>query len=65
MAQGARVVLCDLPKSKGLEVAKGLGDEDKVVFAPVNVSPVCGPKCMSKRLQSFARLPKRTKFKTL
>ncbi|KAJ8944133.1 hypothetical protein NQ318_013317, partial [Aromia moschata] len=35
--QGAKVVLCDLPTSKGSEVAKTLG-EDKVVFAPVNVA---------------------------
>lgn len=35
-SQGAKVVLCDLPKSKGLEVAKAIG-EDKVAFAPVNV----------------------------
>lgn len=34
--QGARVVLCDLPNSKGNEVAKTIG-EDKVIFAPVNV----------------------------
>lgn len=32
---GARVVLCDLPTSKGNDVAKGLGDN--VAFAPVNV----------------------------
>lgn len=37
-SQGAKVVLCDLPKSKGLEVAKAIG-EDKVAFAPVNVKP--------------------------
>ncbi|KAG5898047.1 hypothetical protein JTB14_001756 [Gonioctena quinquepunctata] len=35
--QGSRVVLCDLPVSKGNEVAKSLG-EDKVIFAPVNVT---------------------------
>lgn len=35
--QGAKVVLCDLPTSKGNEVAKSFG-EDKVLFAPVNVS---------------------------
>lgn len=38
-SQGAKVVLCDLPKSKGPEVAKAIG-EDKVVFAPVNVNPI-------------------------
>ncbi|KAH1010346.1 3-hydroxyacyl-CoA dehydrogenase type-2 [Dendroctonus ponderosae] len=38
VAQGARVVLCDLANSKGLEVAKCLGDEDKVLFAPVNIT---------------------------
>ncbi|KAJ8936269.1 hypothetical protein NQ314_012431, partial [Rhamnusium bicolor] len=35
--QGAKVVLCDLPASKGNEVAESLG-EDKVIFAPVNVT---------------------------
>ncbi|XP_044270448.1 3-hydroxyacyl-CoA dehydrogenase type-2 isoform X2 [Tribolium madens] len=35
--QGSRVVLCDLQSSKGQEVAKTLG-EDKVLFAPVNVT---------------------------
>ncbi|XP_072401235.1 3-hydroxyacyl-CoA dehydrogenase type-2 [Diabrotica undecimpunctata] len=34
--QGSRVVLCDLPASKGKEVANTIG-EDKVLFAPVNV----------------------------
>ena len=34
--QGARVILCDLPNSKGNEVSKAIG-EDKVVFAPTNV----------------------------
>ncbi|KAJ8981289.1 hypothetical protein NQ317_004025 [Molorchus minor] len=34
--QGTKVVLCDLPASKGNEVAKTLGDN--VVFAPVNVT---------------------------
>lgn len=34
--QGSRVVLCDLPSSKGNEVAKSLGEEN-VLFAPVNV----------------------------
>ncbi|KAF7272536.1 hydroxysteroid 17-beta dehydrogenase 10 isoform X2 [Rhynchophorus ferrugineus] len=33
---GVKVLLCDLPNSKGNEVAKTIG-EDKVVFAPVNV----------------------------
>ncbi|XP_022915916.1 3-hydroxyacyl-CoA dehydrogenase type-2 [Onthophagus taurus] len=36
--QGGRVVLCDLPGSKGNEVAKELGGEDKVVFAPIDVT---------------------------
>lgn len=31
------MVLCDLPSSKGGEVAKSFG-EDKVVFAPANVN---------------------------
>ncbi|XP_017781231.1 PREDICTED: 3-hydroxyacyl-CoA dehydrogenase type-2 [Nicrophorus vespilloides] len=35
--QGSRVVLCDLPTSKGNEVSKALG-EDKVVFAPIDVT---------------------------
>lgn len=35
--QGVKVVLCDLPTSKGSEVSKIFG-EDKVVFAPVNVN---------------------------
>ncbi|XP_019867337.1 3-hydroxyacyl-CoA dehydrogenase type-2 [Aethina tumida] len=35
--QGSRVVLCDLKTSKGAEVAKEIG-EDKVIFAPVNVT---------------------------
>lgn len=35
--QGSKVVLCDLPSSKGNEVAKSLGEEN-VIFAPVNVS---------------------------
>ncbi|CAH0547801.1 unnamed protein product [Brassicogethes aeneus] len=35
--QGSRVVLCDLKTSKGSEVAKEIG-EDKVIFAPVNVT---------------------------
>ncbi|XP_064606321.1 3-hydroxyacyl-CoA dehydrogenase type-2-like [Liolophura sinensis] len=34
--QGARVVLCDLPSSKGEEVAKALGDS--CVFAPTDVT---------------------------
>ncbi|KAJ8912498.1 hypothetical protein NQ315_004005, partial [Exocentrus adspersus] len=33
--QCGKVVLCDLPNSKGNEIAKTLG-EDKVIFAPVN-----------------------------
>lgn len=33
---GSRVVLCDLPTSKGNEVAKEIGDN--VTFAPVDVS---------------------------
>lgn len=33
---GAKVVLCDLPSSKGNEVAKSLGDN--VVFVPVDVT---------------------------
>lgn len=37
MQQGSRVVICDLPTSKGGEFAKSLG-EDKALFAPVNVS---------------------------
>ncbi|XP_066148429.1 3-hydroxyacyl-CoA dehydrogenase type-2 [Euwallacea fornicatus] len=36
-AQGAQVVLCDLPKSTGAEVAKAIGN-DKVIFAPVNIT---------------------------
>nr|CAI5856768.1 unnamed protein product [Callosobruchus analis] len=35
--QGCKVVLCDLPTSKGSEVAKNLG-EDSVIFAPANVT---------------------------
>lgn len=35
--QGNRVVLCDLPSSKGSELAKSFSEE-KVVFAPVNVN---------------------------
>lgn len=35
--QGSRVVLCDLPSSKGNEIAKTLG-EDKVLFSPTNVN---------------------------
>lgn len=35
---GAKVVLCDLPTSKGSDVAKSLGDN--VAFAPVDVSVV-------------------------
>ncbi|KAL1517178.1 hypothetical protein ABEB36_000976 [Hypothenemus hampei] len=34
--QGSKVVLCDLPNSKGHEVAKAIGD-DKVLYAPVNI----------------------------
>jgi len=37
VSQGSRIVLCDLPTSKGNEVAKQLGD-DKCIFAPVNVT---------------------------
>ncbi|XP_050516014.1 3-hydroxyacyl-CoA dehydrogenase type-2 isoform X2 [Diabrotica virgifera virgifera] len=37
--QGCRVVLCDLPASKGKEVASTIG-EDKVLFAPVNVNTI-------------------------
>lgn len=33
--QGGKVVLCDLPKSKGPDVAKEIGEN--VLFAPVNV----------------------------
>ncbi|XP_030764086.1 3-hydroxyacyl-CoA dehydrogenase type-2 [Sitophilus oryzae] len=33
---GVKVVLCDLPNSKGKELAETIG-EDKVVFAPVNI----------------------------
>jgi len=36
LQNGAKVVLCDLPSSKGNEVAKSLGD--KVVFVPVDVT---------------------------
>lgn len=35
---GSKVVLCDLPTSKGAEVAKTLGEN--VTFAPVDVSLV-------------------------
>ncbi|CAG9816262.1 unnamed protein product, partial [Phaedon cochleariae] len=35
--QGSKVVLCDLPASKGNEIAKSIG-EDQVIFAPVNVT---------------------------
>lgn len=35
--QGGKVVLCDLPITKGNEVAKELGD-DKCVYVPVNVT---------------------------
>lgn len=34
--QGGRVVLCDLPTSKGSEVAKEFGEND-VAFVPVDV----------------------------
>lgn len=34
---GAKVVLCDLPSSKGNDVAKALG-KDNVVFVPVDVT---------------------------
>lgn len=34
--QGGKVILCDLPKSKGGDVAKEIGEN--VLFAPVNVS---------------------------
>lgn len=37
--QGGKVVLCDLPKSKGGEVAKEFGEN--VLFAPVDVSLYC------------------------
>ncbi|XP_050295256.1 3-hydroxyacyl-CoA dehydrogenase type-2 [Anthonomus grandis grandis] len=37
VSQGAKVVLCDLPNSKGAEVAKALGD-DKTLFVPVNIT---------------------------
>lgn len=33
---GSKVVLCDLPTSKGAEVAKSFGEN--VAFAPVDVS---------------------------
>ncbi|KAK5640524.1 hypothetical protein RI129_011335 [Pyrocoelia pectoralis] len=36
--QGGKVVLCDLPITKGNEVAKELGGEDKCVYVPVNVT---------------------------
>lgn len=35
--QGSRVVICDLPTSKGKEVAQELGD-DNAIFAPVNIT---------------------------
>jgi len=35
--QGGRVILCDLPVSKGNDVAKQLG-EDKCIYAPVDVT---------------------------
>lgn len=35
--QGSKVVVCDLPSSKGNELVKTVG-EDKAIFAPVNVS---------------------------
>ena len=34
--EGARVVVCDLPSSKGEDVAKSLGDD--VAFSPTDVS---------------------------
>lgn len=34
--QGGRVVLCDLPKSSGSQVAKDIGDN--CLYAPVDVS---------------------------
>lgn len=37
LKQGSRVVLCDLPTSKGAEVAKELGESD-VIFCPTDVS---------------------------
>ncbi|XP_045462059.1 uncharacterized short-chain type dehydrogenase/reductase y4vI [Harmonia axyridis] len=35
--QGSKVVICDLPSSKGNELSKGLGD-DRAVFAPVDIT---------------------------
>lgn len=35
--QGSKVILCDLPTSKGNEISKSIGEE-KCVFVPVNVS---------------------------
>lgn len=37
LKQGSRVVLCDLPTSKGAEVSKELGEND-VLFCPTDVS---------------------------
>ncbi|KAK9887045.1 hypothetical protein WA026_019970 [Henosepilachna vigintioctopunctata] len=37
MQQGSKVVICDLPSSKGSELSKTLGDKE-TVFAPVNVT---------------------------
>lgn len=36
---GSKVILGDLPTSKGEDVAKELGDN--VIFVPVNVSALC------------------------
>lgn len=36
LQSGAKVLLCDLPTSKGNEVAKSLGDN--VVFVPIDVT---------------------------
>lgn len=37
LKQGSKIILCDLPTSKGLEVSKELG-ENEVLFCPTDVS---------------------------
>lgn len=38
LKEGAKVVLCDLPKSKGSEVAAGLAGGSNILFAPMDVT---------------------------
>lgn len=53
--KGAKVVLCDLPTSKGNELAKTLGDN--VVFVPVDVtSEVDVTNAIETAMTKFGRL---------